>query len=82
MDCHPKRLEYTEDAKKTSKVNEFKGLVKRAKQEHKRTAVGAVEETIPVVTVNEDLAESVLRGSIERLEGEIDEMVDASQVPM
>ena len=45
------------------------------KQEHKRTAVAAVEETIPDVTVNGKIAESVLRGSIERLEGEIDEMV-------
>ena len=70
-----KRLEYTEDAKKTSKVNEVKELVKRAEQEHKRTAVAAVEETIPDVTVNRDLAESVLRGSIERLEVKKDEMV-------
>ena len=70
-----KRLEYTEDVKKASKVNEFKELVERAKRKHDKTGAAVVEEPVPDVTVNEDLANSVLRNSIERLESEIDEMV-------
>ena len=70
-----KRLVYTEDVKKASKVNEFKRLVKRAELEHGKTGTAVIEEAVPDVTVNEDLANSVLRNSIERLENEIDEMV-------
>ena len=70
-----KKLVYTEDVKKASKVNEFKKLVERAELEHGKTGVAVVEEAVPDVTVNEDLANSVLRNSIERLESEIDEMV-------
>ena len=70
-----KRLVYTEDVKKASKVNEFKELVERAKREHDKTGAVVVEESVSDVTVNEDLANSVLRNSIERLESEIDEMV-------
>ena len=70
-----KRLVYTEDMKKASKVNEFKELVKRAEQEHEKTAVAVVEEAIPDVSVSEDLANSVLRNSIENLESFIDEKV-------
>ena len=70
-----KRLVYTEDVKKASKFNEFKELVKRAEQEHGKTAVAVVEEAVPDVSVNEDLANSVLRNSIENLEGVIDEKV-------
>ena len=70
-----KRLEYTEDVKKASKVNEFKRLVERAEREHDRTGAAVVEEALPDVTVNEDLANSVLRNSIERLQSKIDEMV-------
>ena len=70
-----KRLVYTEDVKKASKVNEFKTLVDRAKLEHEKTAVAVVEEVIPDVSVSEDLANSVLRNSIENLESFIDEKV-------
>ena len=70
-----KRLVYTEDVKKASKVNEFKKLVERAELEHGKTGVAVVEKAVPDVTVNEHLANSVLRNSIERLESEIDEMV-------
>ena len=70
-----KRLVYTEDVKKASKVNEFKRLVERAELEHGKTGAAVVEEAVPDVTVNKDLANSVLRNSIERLESEIDEMV-------
>ena len=63
-----KRLVYTEDVKKASKVNEFKTLVDRAKLEHEKTAVA-------VVSVSEDLANSVLRNSIENLESFMDEKV-------
>ena len=70
-----KRLLFSEDKKLTSKVNEFKELVKRAEVEHEKTATALVEEAVPNEIVNEDLANSVLRNSIERLESEIDEMV-------
>ena len=70
-----KRLAFSEDKKLKSKVNEFKELVKMAEQEHGETAVAVVEEAVPDVSVNEDLANSSLRNSIERLESEIDEMV-------
>ena len=70
-----KRLEYTEYAKKVSKVNEFKELVKEAEREHEKTAVAVVEEATPDVSVSEDLANSVIRNSIENLESFIDEKV-------
>ena len=70
-----KRLVYTENVKNTSTVNEFKELVERAEREHGKTGAAVIEEAVPDVTVNEDLANSVLRNSIERLENEIDEMV-------
>ena len=40
-----------------------------------KTGAAVVEEAVPDVTVNEDLANSVLRNSIERLESEVDKMV-------
>ena len=67
-----KKLTYTEDTKKASKVNEFKDLVKRAEAEHKKTAIALVEEKLDV-DVDESLASSVLRDSIERLDEEISE---------
>ena len=70
-----KRLVYMEDVKKAPKVNEFKRLVERAELEHGKTGAAVVEEAVPDVTVNEDLPNSVLRNSIERLEIEVDEMV-------
>ena len=70
-----KRLVFSEDKKLISKVNEFKELVKKPELEHSKTGTAVVEETVPDVTVNEDLANSVLTNSIERLESEIDEMV-------
>ena len=70
-----KRLVFSEDKKLKSKVNEFKELVKRAEAEHEKTATAVVEEAVPDVTVNEDIANSVLSNSIERVEGEIDERV-------
>ena len=70
-----KRLVYTKDVKKASKVNEFTRLVEKAELEHGKTGAAVVEEAVPDVTVSEDLANSVLRNSIERLEAEIDEMV-------
>ena len=70
-----KRLVCTENVKNASKVNEFKELVERAEREHDKTGAAVVEEAVPDITVNEDLANSVSRNSIERLENEIDEMV-------
>ena len=65
------RFVYTEDKSKRIKVNEFKRLVERAEREHGETGVAVA----PDITVNKNLANSVLRNSIERLESEIDEMV-------
>ena len=65
------RFAYTEDKSKRIKVNEFKRLVERAEREHGETGVAVA----PDITVNKNLANSVLRNSIERLESEIDEMV-------
>ena len=70
-----KKLEYTQDAKKLSKVIEFKELVKNAESEHKKTPVALVEETLPDIPVGKDLAHSVLRNSIENLESFIDDKV-------
>ena len=49
--------------------------MEKAELEHGKTGAAVVEEAVPGITVNEDLANSVLRNSIERLESEIDEMV-------
>ena len=70
-----KKLEYTKHAKKLSKVNEFKELVKNAELEHKKTPASLVEETLPDIPVGTDLAHSVLRNSIENLESFIDKKV-------
>ena len=70
------RLVFSEDKKlKSKKVNEFKELVKRTEAEHEKTATAVVEEAVPDVTVNEDIANSVLSKGIERVEGDIDERV-------
>ena len=70
-----KRLEYTEDVKKASKVNKFKELVKRAEEKHAKTAVGFVEDVTPDVSISEEQARSVIRSSIENLESFLDEKV-------
>ena len=70
-----KKLVYTEDAKKLSKVNEFKELVKNAESEHKKTPAALVEEKLPDIPVGTDLARSVLQNSIENLESFIDDKV-------
>ena len=59
-----------------SKVNEFKELVKEAEAEHEKTPVALIEEKLDV-TVTPEVAESVLRSSLERLEGEISERIGA-----
>ena len=58
-----------------SKVNEFKELVKRAETEHKETPAALVEEKLDV-SITSELAVSVLRSSLKRLEGEISERAD------
>ena len=50
--------------------------MEKAKKEHEGTAGALVEESIPDVFVNDNLAESVLRDSIEKLEEEISERSD------
>ena len=63
-----KRLVYTEDVKKASKVNEFMELVKKAEEKHTKTAVGFVEEAIPKVPVSKNLSNSIIKNSIKNLE--------------
>ena len=62
-----KKLEYTEDVKKGSKVNEFKELVKNAELEHQKSSVALVEDTLDDISVDADLSDSVLQNSIESL---------------
>ena len=69
------KLDYTEDVKKGSKVNEFKELVKNAELEHQKTSVAVVEDTLDDTSVDADLSHSVLQNSIENLESSIDEKV-------
>ena len=71
-----KKLDFTENVKFKSKVDEFQALAREAKKEHEKTAVGFMKETVPDVPVDDNLAESVLRDSIERLEEEISERSD------
>ena len=68
-----KRLEFTADARKVSKLNEFKELVKIAEERHAKTAEGFVERKITDVPPSEELTHSILRDSIESLENFIDE---------
>ena len=70
-----KKLEYTEDVKKLSKVNKFKKLVKNAKLEHQKTPAALVEETLGDIPADADLTHSVLRNSIENLESFIHDKV-------
>ena len=58
-------------------MNEFRELVEKSKAEHKKTAPAVVEETLPDLSVNDDLTNSVLRNSIKNLESFIDERVAA-----
>ena len=76
-----KRLTYTEDVKKAFKVNKFKDLVRRAEAEHNKTAVALVEEKLDV-NVNDDLANSALRDSIERLDEEISERANEIRIEL
>ena len=70
-----KKLVYTEDVKKLAKVTEFKELVDKAELEHQKTPAALIEETLPDISVNTDLEQSVLRNSIENLKHYIDEQV-------
>ena len=70
-----KRLVFTENVKNVSKLNEFNSLARKAQDEHRDTAVALMEETLDV-TVDENLADSVMRSSLERLKEEISEKAD------
>ena len=75
-----KRLVFTEDVKKV-KLNDFNSLARKAEAEHRDTTVALVEERLDV-TVDEDLADSVLRSSLERLNEEISEKADGIAVEL
>ena len=72
-----KRLVFTENVRNVSKLNEFNSLARKAEEEHSTTAVALMEETL-VVTVDENLADFVLRSSLERLDEEISERADGT----
>ena len=76
-----KKLVFTEDVKKVSKLNEFNSLARKAVDEHRDTAVALMEETLDV-TVDENLADSVLRSFLERLNEEISEKADGIAVDL
>ena len=52
-----KRLVFTEDVKKVSKLNESNGQARKAREEHSTTPVALMEETLDM-TVDENLADS------------------------
>ena len=60
---------------RVSKLNEFNSLVREAQEEHSTIPVALMEETLDM-TVDENLADSVLRSSLERLKEEISEKAD------
>ena len=70
-----KRLVFTENVKNVSKLNEFNSLARKAEEEHSATSVALMEETLDV-TIDENLAGSVLRSSLERLDEEISGRAD------
>ena len=70
-----KRLVYTEDVQKLSKVAKFKELVDKAELEHKKTPAALIEETLPDIPVTTDLEQAVVRESTKDLEHFIDEKV-------
>ena len=76
-----KRLVFTEDVKKVSKLNEFNSLARKAQEECSTTPVALMEETLDV-TVDENLADSVLRSSLKRLNKEISEKADGIAVEL
>ena len=71
-----KKFRFTENVKLKSKLEEFNSLAREAEKEHERTAAAAIEESIPDVFVDDNLAESVLGDSFERLHKEISERAD------
>ena len=70
-----KRLVYTEDVQKLSKVAKFKELVDKAELEHKKTPAALIEETLPDIPVTTDLQQAVVRESTKDLEHFTDEKV-------
>ena len=70
-----KRLVYTEDVQKLSKVAEFKDLIDKAELEHKKTPAALIEETLPDIPVTTDLEQAVVRESTKDLEHFINEKV-------
>ena len=70
-----KRLVYTEDVQKLSKVAEFKDLVNKAELEHQKTPAALIEETLSDIPITTDLEQAITRESIEKIEHFIDEKV-------
>ena len=71
-----KGLEFTKNVRNASKLKEFEDLVREAKKEHEKTAVALIEDSNPVVFVDDNLIDSVLSNSLERLDEEISERAD------
>ena len=71
-----KEFKFSENVKFRSKINEFENLAREAKEEHEKTAVSDIEESIPNVYVDDEHAESILNNSSERLDEEISDRSD------
>ena len=71
-----KTMRFTKNVKSASKLKEFDALVREAKKEHEKTAVALIEDSIPGVFVDNNLIDSVLSNSLERLNEEISERAD------
>ena len=77
-----KTMRFTKNVKSASKLKEFDALVREAKKEHEKTAVALIEDSIPGVFVDNNLIDSVLSNSLERLKEEISERADEITVEL
>ena len=71
-----KTLRFTKNVKLKSKLYEFNSLVKEAEKENEKTVAALIEDSIPGVFVDDNLAESVLNDSLDRLNEEISKRAD------
>ena len=75
-------MEFTKNVRFKSKLDEFQALARESEKEHEKTAVAMVEETVPDVPVDDNIAKSVLNDSLERVNEEISERSDEIMVEL
>ena len=71
-----KEFKFSENVKFRSKVNEFQYFARNAVKKQGKTTVAEIEESIPDVFVDDNIAESILSDSLERLDEEISDRSD------